>query len=391
MIFFKQSDKFLAVLLSVFVLSACVGGGMSVKQAAKADANKERQLSQDESAGGRMLKQAREKVAMGKEENLPRFSPEHFKAANKLKAELEEDYTKFINKQKSLFGGVSESDVVELAKKVILEIDQGMVVKGLVQKHLKNQLEQKAFIDKLVSKEYGKEYRAIGDDLNDLIEDIEKKKSFAGLEKDRSKLDFRMHKLEVQIAYDRYVKKVKHRLSQLEKKDIPSSFLKAEHAIQKLESHVDRKPRDTEILEQLQNQAIKDTDLATVILNEVTRLRSTDKNEHEAFILSYYKILDEHLNPLVEENYYHIGFERQVKSYAKLIEQRMDSQSSDAALAEQQQRFDEERAALQAELEALRQQLQSPGEDTAQDAESQPESGGAMEEDAKTVANGANP
>ena len=338
------------VLSSAIMTSGCLSGSAKpdpkplpdITPVVTEEQTKQNQAEQHARAA---VKSVEEHFTRATTEQLAFFSPANYAKAQEQIIELRALYNKYDPNDTGLFGGPSEEKLERQATKTDQLLSQGFTIKQLVMTHLKQQVDDKSYLDSLEKKGFEKEYRRILKGLDEIIAEVEDDKAFKGLEDDRANLQERMRKFEITLIQTRYLAPLQAALQQTNSRKVPRTYGEAKRQIEALNHQIATNPRDLPAIQQAVEMAEVAVKRAVTVMIEVDKMERAEGAQRETVVLYYHDALNQMAQGLLQRDFAHLPYHENVDQLSTAIQQ------------QQRKKLDQQLESSGSELQSAFQQL----------------------------------
>lgn len=222
------------------------------------------------------------------------------------------------NKTGFFSSGYSLAEIKEQSAQVKNDVRRAELAKQLITTQLKEILDNQAYVKTIDISRHAQRYKTISEDIKDLFLAVEKAGSVEKYQTKKAAILQDMRNFEIAVMETKYHTPQLTKLSLLEQKKIPKSYLRASSQLTDLMSVISQDPRNIQAMEAAQAKAIKQVSRAKSIHDEVVWIEENDKGI-EQVVLKYHKPLDTAFPELLKTDHSELPFESQILKYSVLV------------------------------------------------------------------------
>lgn len=243
------------------------------------------------------------------------YVPNTWKSIQKDLISMRQLVKKFDPSDQGFFGGPSEQKVLTSISDVSNQLLQAKETKIKVITFLAKPLADIEYLKPKVDTTWQRDFNSINQNMNTLINNIEKNYAQSRQQSARDKLQGKINELEINIVTADYYSPLEKKLEQLNKQLIPLSYNHVLQDLQQLNHVITTTPRDTRLLTAVANLVKKDIQSAQHVTTDVVWINKLNKKQREEIVLHYRATLESLGLNFIDQDLSNLSYKAQVQTF----------------------------------------------------------------------------
>ncbi len=283
-----------------------------------------------------------------KTENYAFYAPDSWEDTNRKIKAMNKIVRQFEPDNQGFFGGPSEKTVMAAIQEAQISIDKAGKTKVLMTDFLSEIFADIDYLKPRIGSKWNKEFGKITNKVNDLISRIERDGDALKYQTDRSELQGRLQKLEINIATENYYAPLKQALTELDKRLIPQTYGKAASSLAQLNNTIAKSPRDDSKIQQAADITKNNISLARFVIADVKWINGLSDSQTEAVVIRYRGAIEDLSKNILDKELPPLAFSNQVSELKSAILTKFSEAQTlnQSALAEQEKQISQLKAQL---------------------------------------------